>query len=129
MDGQINAKMVRALREQRAWSQQHLATVSGLSLRTVQRIEGVGRASAESRLALAAVLEVEATDLLPEPTSMPCDRRRVLGRRLPWLALLGVLLGLDYWGDAHLSWSLWVTGGMLLGLAWRAWRRAVVASG
>ena len=34
---ELNAERIRTLREQRAWSQEHLATVAGLSTRTLQR--------------------------------------------------------------------------------------------
>ena len=40
----IDAKQIRRLREERAWSQEHLATVAGLSLRTIQRVEAAPRA-------------------------------------------------------------------------------------
>ena len=39
MDMQIDASKIRAGRERRAWSQEQLAEVSGLSLRTIQRVE------------------------------------------------------------------------------------------
>jgi len=63
MDMRIDAKRIRAERERRAWSQEHLATVSGLGLRTIQRIEKTGAASFESARALAAVFEVDVADL------------------------------------------------------------------
>jgi len=59
----IDSKRIRAERERRAWSQEHLATVSGLGLRTIQRIEKTGAASFESVRALAAVLEVSVAEL------------------------------------------------------------------
>jgi transcriptional regulator with XRE-family HTH domain len=63
MDMRIESKKIRAERERRAWSQEHLATVSGLGLRTIQRIEKTGAASFESARALAAVFEVTVADL------------------------------------------------------------------
>jgi transcriptional regulator with XRE-family HTH domain len=63
MDMKIDSKKIRAERERRAWSQEHLATVSGLGLRTIQRIEKTGAASFESARALAAVLEVGVATL------------------------------------------------------------------
>ena len=63
MDMRVDPKRIRAERERRAWSQEHLATVSGLGLRTIQRIEKTGAASFESALALAAVFEVSVADL------------------------------------------------------------------
>jgi transcriptional regulator with XRE-family HTH domain len=63
MDMKIDAKRIRAERERRAWSQEHLAIVSGLGLRTIQRIEKTGAASFESARALAAVFEVDVAEL------------------------------------------------------------------
>jgi transcriptional regulator with XRE-family HTH domain len=60
----LNARLIRKLREDRAWSQDHLAAAAGLSLRTVQRIEAEGNASPESRLSLAAALQVDAATLV-----------------------------------------------------------------
>lgn len=51
--------IVQKLRLQRGWSQQQLADLSGLSVRTVQRIEGGQNATFESLKALAAVFEVD----------------------------------------------------------------------
>ena len=63
MDMKVDSKLIRAEREKRAWSQEHLAEVTGLGLRTVQRIEATGAASFESVRALAAVLEIDAARL------------------------------------------------------------------
>jgi len=41
----VNAELVAALRKRKSWSQDELATVSGLNLRTIQRIESDGQAS------------------------------------------------------------------------------------
>lgn len=58
--------IVRKLRLQRAWSQEQLSECSGLSIRTIQRIEQGQKASVESLKSLAAVFEVNITDLTPE---------------------------------------------------------------
>lgn len=63
MDMKVDSKLIRRLREQRAWSQEHLAEVTGLGLRTIQRIESTGAAAYESALALAAVLEIDVARL------------------------------------------------------------------
>ena len=53
---------LRMLRERRAWSQEHLAEVAGISVRTLQRMEAGEVGSPESRLALAAALGVDVAD-------------------------------------------------------------------
>jgi transcriptional regulator with XRE-family HTH domain len=65
----INGDAVRALRERKSWSQEHLANASGLSVRTVQRVEMENVASAETRLALAAALDVPVAVLMSAPLS------------------------------------------------------------
>ncbi|WOT06926.1 2TM domain-containing protein [Shewanella sp. DAU334] len=59
--------MVRKLRLQRGWSQDHLSQLSGLSVRTIQRIERGQNAGLESLKSLAAVFEIQVTDLQMEP--------------------------------------------------------------
>lgn len=55
--------IVRKLRLQRGWSQDHLAQLSGLNIRTIQRIERGQSAGLESLKSLAAVFEVSYSDL------------------------------------------------------------------
>lgn len=59
----MNRQIVKAMRKSRAWSQAHLAQASGVSVRTVQRLEGQGKASYETLLAIAAALDVEVEHL------------------------------------------------------------------
>ena len=63
--------LIRKLRLEKGWSQetQLAGEVSGLSVRTVQRLERGGNASLESLSALAAVFEVDVATLSTE-TSM-----------------------------------------------------------
>lgn len=61
---------MRKLRLKRAWSQEQLAQLSGLNIRTIQRIERGQKAGLESLKALAAVFEVELKELQPEEESM-----------------------------------------------------------
>ena len=55
--------LVQKLRVQRGWSQEQLAELTGLSTRTIQRIERGKKASAESLKAIAAVFEVDLSAL------------------------------------------------------------------
>ena len=66
MDMKLKPSLIRQEREQRAWSQEHLAGVTGLALRTIQRIESSGSASYESATALAAVFELPVAALRTE---------------------------------------------------------------
>lgn len=55
--------LVQKLRLQRGWSQQQLAELSGLNIRTIQRIEKGQEPSVESLKSLAAVFNVEFSTL------------------------------------------------------------------
>ena len=55
---------VRRWRDERCWSQEHLAEVAGISLRTVQRMERGEKASRESVMAVAAAFGVDAMALV-----------------------------------------------------------------
>ena len=55
--------LIQKLRLQKGWSQQQLADLSGLSVRTIQRIEQGQVASPESLKSLAAVFEIPFSDL------------------------------------------------------------------
>lgn len=65
--------IVRKLRLKRAWSQEQLAQLSGLNIRTIQRIERGQKAGLESLKALAAVFEVTLEKLLPEENMSTAD--------------------------------------------------------
>ena len=63
MEMQVNIDEIKTQRSNRAWSQTQLAEVSGLSLRTIQRIEKTGVASLESVKSLASVFEIDIKDI------------------------------------------------------------------
>ncbi len=58
--------LIQKLRLKRCWSQEHLAEASGLSVRTIQRIERGQPGSIESLKALAAVFEADVSTLSEE---------------------------------------------------------------
>ena len=69
----INASLIIKLRKKKSWSQEELAIVSGLNLRTIQRIEKEASASLQSKKALASALEIDIRDLAYEEMQMnPC---------------------------------------------------------
>jgi transcriptional regulator with XRE-family HTH domain len=75
----IDAAEVKRLREEKSWSQEHLATVAGVSHRTVQRVEADGSASLETRMALASALGVSASSLGPKAARAPLPLGAKLG--------------------------------------------------
>ncbi|MBM7060061.1 helix-turn-helix domain-containing protein [Pseudomonas sp. UL073] len=69
---------IRELRLARGWSQEQLAELTGLSVRTIQRLEGGQSAGLETLNALAAVFAVPLVELsapppVPETAMQPHD--------------------------------------------------------
>ena len=58
----INLRDLKKMRLERHWSQDQLAEMSGLSIRTIQRIENGENAGLESLKSLASVFEINITD-------------------------------------------------------------------
>jgi transcriptional regulator with XRE-family HTH domain len=58
----INLRDIKKLRLERHWSQDQLSEMSGLSIRTIQRIENGENAGLESLKSLAAVFEINIAD-------------------------------------------------------------------
>ena len=63
---EIFGMILRKLRLQRGWSQEQVAELTDLSVRTIQRIERGGQASLESANALAAIFQVEVSTFINE---------------------------------------------------------------
>ena len=57
-DVKLDQHKIQTLRLSKCWSQEELASASGLSVRTIQRLEKTGTASLETTKALAAVFEL-----------------------------------------------------------------------
>ncbi|MEO1322532.1 MAG: helix-turn-helix domain-containing protein [Pseudomonadota bacterium] len=63
MSFKVDHAKIKRWREERRWSQEHLAELAGLGLRTVQRIETGDAASHDSLMALAAAYNVDVSTL------------------------------------------------------------------
>lgn len=74
--------IVKKLREERKWSQEQLAILSGLSIRTIQRVESGQSASLETLKSLASVFDVEISKLTEEITMI--DKKSEVWRSQPW---------------------------------------------
>lgn len=95
MEMKVDSRRIREERISRAWSQEHLAAITGLGLRTIQRIESAGGASHESVAAIASVLAVPVDQLIIAETFKPAVADLLLAKRL-WIlapcALLALIL-------------------------------------
>lgn len=92
---------IKRWREERHWSQEHLAELAGLGIRTIQRIENGEAASRESLTALAAAFNVEAIALCIDPEAEADEivnqrnTEMASGLRLSFLVhLVGYLMGM-----------------------------------
>jgi len=63
--------LIQKLRLQKGWSQEQLAEASGVSVRTIQRLERGQPASLETLKALAAVFEIDLARLQEPPMDTP----------------------------------------------------------
>jgi len=92
---EVSAERIRQARVERGWTQQQLAEIADLSLRTVQRVENQAVASNETVSALCAVLEIQRSELLLQDPARPEHHAaaRQLQRLLPIAVLIGAALG------------------------------------
>ena len=67
------AACIKLLREMRQWSQEQLAAIAGLNVRTIQRVEDGVSSSLDTRRALARAFEFEDIDALNKPFAIPVE--------------------------------------------------------
>jgi transcriptional regulator with XRE-family HTH domain len=125
--------LIQTLRLKRGWSQQQLAEASGLSTRTIQRLEAGFPASTESLKSLAAVFEVDFSTLKPESemnaevgnSSEKQEKeafrhvRKLRGfyiHLFQYVIIVGLLTILNIAFSPNYLWVLWVIAGWGLGL-------------
>lgn len=90
MSFKADAAKIKRWREERQWSQEHLADLAGIGLRTIQRIENGGTASKDSLMALAAAFDVDVMSLCVDPAEEAVEileRRTVKVRKALFLSL------------------------------------------
>ena len=88
MDMKINSKLIIELRKSRAWTQQQLSIVSGISLRTVQRAEKEGNTSLETLKSLASTFETDVSALTLKATAPLETKYKVLNRKVAAIVFL-----------------------------------------
>lgn len=84
----VSKKIVKLMREERGWSQEQLAAISGISERTVQRVEKDGKCSLESKMALASAFEVSPIDLEDSVQSDAVFEQK----RIDWSSVTGYII-------------------------------------
>lgn len=131
MQFRTDAAKIKRWREERHWSQEHLADVAGIGLRTVQRIENGDAASRESLMALAAAFNVDvmalAVDVKSEAAeqAMQKNARSAAALRLSfWIHLASFVLGVVVFVGISLGEGYFV---MKWPLIW--WTVGIVAHG
>jgi len=123
--------IVRKLRLQQGWSQEQLAQMSGLSVRTIQRIERGKKAGLESLKSLASVFEIdlsqlhEETDMKPEQ-NMTWEEQRALeyvkdvkgfySHLITFLITMPGLFVFNYMVSPDYIWAWWSFFGWGLGV-------------
>lgn len=124
--------MVRTLRLQRGWSQEQLAQIAGLSIRTIQRIEGGQAPGLDSLKALAAVFELPISALQGE-TKMSATTHTVSDEEqqaldqiraqkgfyqhaVRYTLVIGLLFAINLLSGSGYLWAVWPMLGWGIGL-------------
>lgn len=126
--------LIQKLRLKNGWSQEQLATASGLSTRTIQRIEAGQAPSVESLKAIAGALDIEFTALTEEPKMTTESSRREEEQEreafqyvrhlrkfqtslATYLVVVAGLWVVNLVTSPEYLWVLWVMGGWGIGVA------------
>jgi transcriptional regulator with XRE-family HTH domain len=100
--------ILKKLRVEKNWSQEQVATFSGLSTRTIQRVESGQSASVETLKSLASVFEVELSKLTE--VIKVIDKKSEHWKAQPWWFRMSA------WGTGSRKAQIWIEVA-LLGLA------------
>jgi len=115
MSFKTDAAKIKRWREERHWSQEHLADLAGVGLRTIQRIENGQQASAESLKALANAYQVDVTALYIDPETEATRRlnekhakTRAALRLSFWIHLASWVIGMAVFAAISIGSGWWV---------------------
>lgn len=124
--------IVRKLRLKHGWSQEQLAELSGLSVRTIQRIERGQKPGLESLKSLAAVFETDLAALQEEPvmdheSTLSQEEQRAIeyvrdikgfySHLVTYLMVISMLFLLNIFGNFGYFWAIWPALGWGIGVA------------
>ncbi|MDG1750179.1 MAG: helix-turn-helix transcriptional regulator [Thalassotalea sp.] len=90
----LSTDKLKKLRNESGWSQEVLAKATGLSARTIQRIESDGKASAESTLAIASVFNLSPQSLMATSNKIEVKwmRRIIMKNLLALIVITGAIV-------------------------------------
>lgn len=101
---QLNLQLIKQLRTERGWTQQQLADICTVSLRTIQRVEMQGVGSLETCKALAVAFAVPREQLLQGEVATPAT---AVDRSTPQLKLwVAAAFGLGIAAGSVMTWLL-----------------------
>jgi transcriptional regulator with XRE-family HTH domain len=100
----LSTTKLKTLRNEKGWSQEVVAKVSGLSVRTIQRIEADGKSSPESTLAIASVFDLSPKELLATSNDIEVNwtRKMIIKNFIALIMMSGAIGGLMWiWADIY----------------------------
>ncbi|CAM2889021.1 2TM domain-containing protein [Vibrio diazotrophicus] len=123
--------IIRKLRLKHGWSQEQLADLSGLSIRTIQRIERGRKPGLESLKSLAAVFETSIEELQQEPemtsdTKYTEEEQTVIDQvraikgfyshLMTYVMVISLLFAINLFTSSHYIWAWWPALGWGIGI-------------
>ncbi|MDE1221786.1 helix-turn-helix domain-containing protein [Vibrio aestuarianus] len=123
--------IIRKLRLKRGWSQEQLADLSGLSIRTIQRIERGQKPGLESLKCLAAVFETSVSELqqeqemtnevrITDEEQTVIDQVRAIkgfySHLMTYVLVIGLLFAINLLTDSSYIWAWWPAMGWGIGI-------------
>ncbi|EGQ7836518.1 2TM domain-containing protein [Vibrio parahaemolyticus] len=123
--------VIRKLRLKRGWSQEQLADLSGLSIRTIQRIERGQKPGLESLKCLAAVFETSVSELqqeqemtnevrITDEEQTVIDQVRAIkgfySHLMTYVLVIGLLFAINLLTDSSYIWAWWPAMGWGIGI-------------
>ncbi|NIY92005.1 2TM domain-containing protein [Vibrio diazotrophicus] len=123
--------IIRKLRLKHGWSQEQLAELSGLSIRTIQRIERGQQPGLESLKSLAAVFETSIEELQQEPemtneTKFTEEEQTVIDQvrsikgfyshLMTYVMVISLLFAINLFTNPDYIWAWWPALGWGIGI-------------
>ena len=129
MNIKVNAEKIKKWRAERCWSQEHVAEIAGISLRTLQRIENGRAVSRDTAMALASAFEVDLSALTldinaevkkaverEEAKSLVQFKMSFVIHLVTYILVIGLLLMINLASSPERLWIIWPAVGWGIGV-------------